>query len=124
MTHSNKNRSKFDKVWYDEYRVQLVQELLDVTAKKNKDYTTVSGGDAMQMNPFANFDRSEEFGVQPIVGLCIRMQDKFQRAMTFAKDGKLAINDGNDSVRDIFFDLAGYSLLAMGMLERDKHTDK
>jgi hypothetical protein len=44
--------------------------------------------------------------------------------MTFAKDGKLAINDGNDSVRDIFFDLAGYSLLAMGMLERDKHCNK
>tara|TARA_X000001382_G_scaffold8143_2_gene5936 strand:- start:9594 stop:9968 length:375 start_codon:yes stop_codon:yes gene_type:complete len=122
MTLSKQKDRAFDKVWYNQFREELVQELLDVTAKKNNDYTTGSGDDAMQMNPFANFDRSTEYGVQPIVGLCIRMQDKFQRSMTFAKDGKLAIDEGNDSVRDIFFDLAGYCLLAMGMLERDKHT--
>lgn len=124
MTLSKQKDHAFDKVWYNKFREELVQKLLDVTAKKNNDYTTGSGDDAMQMNPFANFDRSMEYGVQPIVGLCIRMQDKFQRSMTFAKDGKLAIDEGNDSVRDIFFDLAGYCLLAMGMLERDKHTKK
>lgn len=110
----------YDKDWYDEFREQLVQELLDVTAKKNNDYTTGT----TNTNPFANFDRSQDFGVQPIVGLCIRMQDKFQRAMTFAKDGKLEVTEGNDTTKDIFFDIAGYCLLAMGMLEREKQIHK
>jgi hypothetical protein len=97
-----------------------VQRLLDVTAQKNNDYTTGESA----TNPFANFDRSLDFGVQPLTGLCIRMQDKFQRAMTFAKDGKLKVTEGNDQVEDIFLDLMGYSLLALGMLERDKHIEE
>jgi len=110
----------YDKDWYDEFREEVVERLLAVTAKKNNDYTTGT----TNTNPFANFDRSEDFGVQPLVGLCIRMQDKFQRAMTFAKDGKLKVTEGNDQVEDIFLDLMGYSLLALGMLERDKHIEE
>ena len=94
----------YDKDWYDEFREEVVERLLAVTAKKNNDYTTGT----TNTNPFANFDRSEDFGVQPLVGLCIRMQDKFQRAMTFAKDGKLEVTEGNDQVEDIFFDIMGY----------------
>ena len=110
----------YDKEWYDEFRQRVVKKLLDVTAKKNNDYTTGESAN----NPFANFDRSQDFGVQPLTGLCIRMQDKFQRAMTFAKDGKLKVTEGNDQVEDIFLDLMGYSLLALGMLERDKNIEK
>ena len=110
----------YDKDWYDEFREEVVERLLAVTAKKNNDYTTGT----TNTNPFANFDRSEDFGVQPLVGLCIRMQDKFQRAMTFAKDGKLEVTEGNDQVEDIFFDIMGYCLLAQGMLERDKQVRK
>tara|TARA_R100001163_G_scaffold8430_1_gene8329 strand:+ start:123 stop:512 length:390 start_codon:yes stop_codon:yes gene_type:complete len=110
----------YDKEWYDEFRQKVVKKLLDVTAQKNNDYTT---GESAR-NPFANFDRSEDFGVQPLTGLCIRMQDKFQRAMTFAKDGKLRVTGGNDQVEDIFLDLMGYSLLALGMLERDRNIEE
>ncbi len=110
----------YDKAWYDEYREEVVRNLLAVTAKKNNDYTTGT----TNTNPFANFDRAEDFGVQPLVGLCIRMQDKFQRAMTFAKDGKLEVTEGNDQVEDIFFDIMGYCLLAQGMLERDKQVKR
>ena len=111
---------QFNKDWYNNYRQQVTQEILDVTAKKNNDYTTGNGENGSQ-NPFANFDKAKEFGVDSLTGLCIRMEDKFQRAKTFAKDGKLAVTEGNDSTKDIFFDLAGYCLLAMGMIERDKH---
>ncbi|HAI40330.1 MAG TPA: hypothetical protein DCM40_20640 [Maribacter sp.] len=110
----------YDKEWYDEFRQEVVQKLLDVTAQKNNDYTTGESA----TNPFANFDRSTDFGVHPLTGLCIRMQDKFQRAMTFAKDGKLKVTNGNDQVEDIFLDLMGYSLLALGMLERDKNIQE
>jgi hypothetical protein len=122
-SHSPTNPDKsdyYDKDWYDEYRELVVKRLLDVTAKKNNDYTTGESA----TNPFANFDRSTDFGVHPLTGLCIRMQDKFQRAMTFAKDGKLEVSEGNDQVEDIFLDLMGYSLLALGMLERDKQIKK
>ena len=60
----------YDKEWYDEFRQQVVQRLLDVTAQKNNDYTTGESA----TNPFANFDRSLDFGVQPLTGLCIRLE--------------------------------------------------
>ena len=87
---------------------------MELTAGKNRDYT---GGDTCD-NPFANFDASTDFGVQPLTGICIRMQDKFQRAKAFCADGSLSINSDGDKAKDIFRDLIGYSLIAIGMLER------
>ena len=92
-----------------------IQGILELTAKKNNDYT---GGETCD-NPFANFDASTEFGVDPLVGVCIRMQDKFQRAKAFCADGKLSVNSDGDKAKDIFRDLIGYSLIAIGMLERN-----
>jgi hypothetical protein len=46
------------------------------------------------------------------------MQDKFQRAKAFCKDGKLSVCTEGDQAKDIFRDLIGYSLIALGMLER------
>jgi hypothetical protein len=104
----------FDKEWWFAYQKQLTDHLLDVTHKKNNDYT----GGKTASNPFANFDASVDFGIEPIVGVCLRMSDKFQRAKAFAHDGKLAYSGSNDSVKDIFLDIAGYSLIVLGMLER------
>ena len=106
----------FDKDWWFNYQRQLCDEIIEITHQKNNDYT---GGNSSS-NPFANFDSSVDFGIHPVVGLCVRMSDKFQRAKTFAKDGKLAFTGDNDTVRDIFLDIVGYSLIVMGMLERDK----
>jgi hypothetical protein len=106
----------YDKQWWDEFRRAEVDEILRLTGNKNSDYT---GGNECD-NPFANFDGSEEFGVQPLVGLSVRMADKFQRLKAFCRDGKLSVNEHGDTARDIFRDLIGYSLIAIGMLERDK----
>lgn len=105
----------YDKIWWEDFRRQEVEEILALTGKKNNDYT---GGQDID-NPFANFDESAEFGVSPIVGICIRMGDKFQRAKAFCRDGKLSVNTDGDTVRDIFRDNIGYSLIALGMLERN-----
>jgi len=105
---------RFDKSWWDEFRHAEIRHILDLTAEKNSDYT---GGNSCD-NPFANFDGSIEFGVEPITGICIRMQDKFQRAKAFCSDGKLSVNSDGDKAKDIFRDLIGYSLIAIGMLER------
>ena len=106
--------SDFDKDWWETFRSLEIQCILELTAGKNRDYT---GGDTCD-NPFANFDASTDFGVQPLTGICIRMQDKFQRAKAFCADGSLSINSDGDKAKDIFRDLIGYSLIAIGMLER------
>jgi hypothetical protein len=48
------------------------------------------------------------------------MQDKFQRAKAFCADGSLNVNTNGDQSKDIFRDLIGYSLIAIGMLEREE----
>jgi hypothetical protein len=104
----------FDKIWWEKFRHEEVRSILELTAGKCSDYT---GGESCE-NPFANFDGSSEFGVHPLTGVWIRMQDKFQRAKAFCKDGKLSVCTEGDQAKDIFRDLIGYSLIALGMLER------
>ena len=106
----------FDKIWCDKFRQEEIDSILEMTANKNTDYT---GGKTCH-NPFANFDASTEFGVHPLTGICIRMQDKFQRAKAFCSDGSLEVNTKGDQSKDIFRDLIGYSLIAIGMLEREE----
>ncbi len=57
------NEKYYDKDWYDEFREQIVQELLDVTAKKNNDYTTGT----TNTNPFANFDQAKTSECNPLL---------------------------------------------------------
>lgn len=107
--------SPYDKEWWETFRKAEVEAILDMTANKNNDYTGGKGCD----NPFANFDKSVEFGVHPLTGICVRMQDKFQRAKALCSDGSLSVNTKGDQSKDIFRDLIGYSLIAIGMLERE-----
>jgi hypothetical protein len=104
----------YDKEWWEKFRHEEVQYILELTGRKNSDYT---GGDGCN-NPFANFDASVEFDVDPLTGICVRMQDKFQRAKAFCAAGSLEVNTDGDKAKDIFRDLIGYSLIAIGMLER------
>ena len=106
----------FEKGWWDKFRSEEMDDILAMTANKNSDYT---GGKTCN-NPFANFDASTEFGVHPLTGICIRMQDKFQRAKAFCSDGSLQVDTKGDQSKDIFRDLIGYSLIAIGMLEREE----
>ena len=108
------SESPYDKEWWETFRKAEVEAILKLTADKNNDYT---GGKSCD-NPFANFDYSTEFGVHPLTGVCIRMQDKFQRAKAFCADGQLKVVTNGDQSKDIFRDLIGYSLIAIGMLER------
>lgn len=106
-----------NKDWWEHFRRSEVEEILTLTGVKNSDYT---GGTSCS-NPFANFDGSVQFGVDPLVGVAIRMQDKFQRLKAFCNDGELSLDDKGDSIRDIYRDLIGYSLISLGMIERDSY---
>lgn len=105
---------EFDKIWWEKFRHEEVQSILELTGRKNSDYT----GGLESGNPFANFDESSEFGVEPLTGICVRMADKFQRAKAYCKDGRLSVRSEGDQAADIFRDLIGYSLVALGMIER------
>lgn len=107
----------FDKQWWNTFRHKEIEEILELTGAKNSDYTGGKG----TSNPFANFDGSAELGVDPLVGVAVRMQDKFQRLKAFCKDGELSLETKGDTVRDIYRDLIGYSLISLGMIKRDSH---
>jgi len=104
----------FGKEWWFAYQERIFTEIMELTRRKNADYT--GGGDTE--NPFANFDGAAELGVDPIVGLVVRMGDKFQRIKSFARLGKLEVTEEGDSIEDAFRDIIGYSALVLGMFER------
>tara|TARA_R100001163_G_C5068134_1_gene207967 strand:- start:6777 stop:7112 length:336 start_codon:yes stop_codon:yes gene_type:complete len=107
---------KYDKDWWDNFREAECAMILSLTKKKNSDYT---GGES-SFNPFANFDQADDFGVDPITGVNIRMADKFQRAKALCKDGKLTLDTMGDTADDIYRDIIGYSLIILGMLARQR----
>lgn len=107
-----------DKEWWFNFQAETFQDIAILTRKKNDDYT----GGAGAPNPFANFDEANEFGVDPLVGLAVRMGDKMQRLKSFCTSG-LALKTKGDTVADIFKDMIGYSAIALGMLERRKEVD-
>jgi hypothetical protein len=107
-----------DKEWWFTFQENAFQDIVSLTRKKNNDYT----GGADTPNPFANFDEANEFGVDPLVGLSVRMGDKMQRLKSFCNAG-LSLETKGDTVADIFKDMIGYSSIALGMLERRKERD-
>ena len=101
-----------------EMHEQYCKDARELMRRKNQDYT---GGSA---DPFANFRGSMALGVEPEIGLMIRMQDKFQRVKSFiANDGILAVQE--EGIRDIIQDLINYSVLMGGLLiERQNKLPK
>lgn len=105
----------YNKEWWFAFQHNTFEDLKELTKKKNNDYT----GGREHSNPFANFDEADSFGVDPIIGLSLRIGDKMQRLKAFCNAG-LSLETKGDTVADIFKDLIGYSTLALGMLERKK----
>ena len=110
MTQSN----DYNKEWWFKTQRDIFDRIIRITKAKNADYT--GGGDTD--NPFANFDAASEHGVDPLVGLTLRMGDKIQRLKAFARTGKLQVSSSGDSIEDVVLDLIGYSAIAIGMIYR------
>lgn len=102
MNHSN----------YFHFLERELASILSLMKNKNKDYTAGGG-------PFANFEQAKEFGVDPLLGLSLRMGDKFKRVQSYFKNKSLAVK--SEGIEDAYRDLIGYSLIALAMLEEKKH---
>jgi hypothetical protein len=93
-----------------EFQKKTFDEILELTKKKNADYSG-KGDDA-----FKNFNLVQSFGcVTTEQGFFTRMVDKFSRISSFIENGELMVKD--ESVTDTLQDLANYSILFMAYLE-------
>mgnify|MGYP001158654316 FL=1 len=118
VEESFKAYNTHNKEWWFAFQAEQFKRISKLTKKKNDDYT----GGSFTSNPFANFDEADDFGVDPLIGLSLRMGDKMQRLKAFCNGG-LSLETNGDTVADIFNDLIGYSSIALGMLERKKEVD-
>ena len=95
---------------YETFASELYEQMLQLIHDKNTDY-------AQADDAFANFRQASDFGVDPLVGMFVRMGDKFQRLKAFSINGNLAVK--GEGVEDALKDLVGYATLALAMLKQD-----
>gem|GEM_PF-2203006 len=91
---------------YPAYQMGLL-EAAKVHRKKNLDY---GGGD-----PFGNFKGVEEFGMEPWLGVIVRLSDKVSRVAVLAKSNELGHVE-DESIEDTLLDLGNYSLICLAMV--------
>lgn len=102
---------------YFEFHREFCQKMIEVTKKKNKDYTGDSG------DPFANFRVVDKLGICSVAqGFLVRMSDKFIRLVNLADGRETAVTD--ESLTDTLHDLANYCALFAGYLTSSKTTSK
>jgi len=97
---------------YFEFAEQFFKDCLEISKKKNADYT--GGTD----NPFSNFSSVEVLGISTEQGFLTRMMDKMKRIASFVEKGELQVKD--ESVIDTLNDLANYSALFAGYIKSKK----
>lgn len=106
-----------DKKQYLEFHKKFCEQMVEVTQKKNSDYT------GKTEDPFANFRIVESVGVcSAEVGFLTRMTDKLSRINSFVQKGELLVKD--ESVQDTLHDLANYCALMSGYIQSKKENGK
>jgi len=101
---------------YIEFHKATCEKLMEITAKKNSDYTGNTD------DPFKNFRSPEYRGYATVEqGFLTRMDDKFSRISSFVQKGSLQVSD--ETVFDTLFDLSNYCILMAGYLkEKQMHN--
>jgi len=83
-----------------------------IMRQKNHDYRGGTG------DPYANFRGSTNLGIDPIVGILLRVQDKIMRIKTFAEKGTLKVE--GEGVKDALIDVTNYMALIWGLINETK----
>ena len=96
-----------------EYHKKSCEYLIDLTQKKNKDY---SGNND---NPFFNYESTEKLNVTSTEkGFLVRMLDKYNRINSFVEQGVLEVKD--EKIEDTLLDLANYSIMMSAYIKHKK----
>ena len=88
---------------------EILGELGELHTRKSQDYGTSE-------DPFSNVQGSTDWGVDPWVGVMIRLTDKVRRLMALHRNGSLV----NESAEDSFRDIAAYSVMALVLYEESR----
>jgi hypothetical protein len=80
----------------------------EIMRAKNTDYSGASS------DPFSNFRAAKVLGIQPEVGLMMRVMDKSKRIQSFIANGKMAVV--SEPVDDAIADKLNYYVLLTGLL--------
>jgi len=89
-----------------------IKKMAEIHANKNRDY-----GNG---NPLGNFMTAEQLGVDPFLGVLIRMSDKWTRICSLTNSGEQYVKD--EAIEDTLMDLANYALLSLVIKEEVKYT--
>jgi hypothetical protein len=82
----------------------LLDEMRSLHERKSAGYSGAENPD-----PWANFRKSVEFGIEPDMGALIRLSDKFSRLGALVRNP--ANEQVNESIEDTAMDLAAYALI-------------
>lgn len=93
------------------YHRQVADAARELMERKNRDYSP--GADR-----FANFRGAAVFGVHPVAGMLLRMQDKMSRINTFITTGQFAVAD--EPFQNCIVDLVNYAVLIGAWFEQEQ----
>ena len=96
---------------YFEFAQDFFGQCLEISKKKNADYTGKND------DPFSNFQSVNTLGISTEHGFLTRMMDKMKRIASFVENGSLQVKD--ESVTDTLRDLANYSCLLAGYIKSE-----
>lgn len=96
---------------------EILDQMKDLHSRKNHDYAGTS-------DPLKNLRACERLGIDPFMGVLVRLQDKSSRIEEFARSGTLEVK--SESVIDTLLDNAVYSILAIVLFEeqQEKKNEK
>lgn len=89
----------------------LLERMAEVHSAKNLDYS----GDK---DPLRNLRQCADAGIDPWVGVVVRLTDKMDRLKSFAKARTFAVKD--EGIADTLIDVANYALLCLVLFEEQE----
>lgn len=93
---------------------KLLSELAELHEKKTNNY---SGG-----IPLQDLRKSKKLGIEPWIGILLRITHKFGRLEQIVKGRKIMCRD--EKIRDTLMDIASSSLIAIILYEEEKREKR
>jgi len=89
---------------------EIQKEHFQLHKAKNHDYAA--------KDYVSNLVACKSFGVDPLIGIVVRLTDKISRLASFCEQGTLKVKD--EKIEDTLNDIAVYAILARIVYEQDR----
>lgn len=99
---------------------EVLERVWTIHQQKNSDYS--EAGHQADGDPFSNFRECEDFGIDTLSGILVRMSDKWSRLKNLhAKNGENAVP--GEGLEDALLDLIGYAAIYLAELSDQEDSD-